>query len=114
MRKLSDCLRTGDPPRNYFEAFQWSLRAEAYPAYDSISEYIIHKVKDWFKRLLDWSFESIGESAGPGAGDVCRAKQRGQGQKCHAGRELSGMAKSAGGSARVSPDTPFRRQMTDL
>ena len=56
MRKLSNCLRTGDPPRNYLEAIQWSLRAEAYngyPVYDSISEYLFQQVKYLIKKAWD-------------------------------------------------------------
>ena len=53
MRRLSDCLRTGDPPTSWFEAFQWSIRADAYPLYDSITEYLFHQVKDSIKNAWD-------------------------------------------------------------
>ena len=56
MRVLGDCLRTGDPPRSWLEAIQWSLRAEAYngfPVYDSITEYLFHQVKDSIENLWD-------------------------------------------------------------
>ena len=56
MWDLSHCLRTGDPPRSWLEALQWSLRAEAYngyPVYDSISEYLFHQVKYAIERLFD-------------------------------------------------------------
>ena len=45
MRKLSDCLRTGAPPTSWFEALRWSILADAYPFYDSITEYLFHQVK---------------------------------------------------------------------
>ena len=57
MRKLSNCLSTGDPPTSRFEALLWSLRADAYqsyPVYDSIPEYLFHQVKYSIKRLFDW------------------------------------------------------------
>lgn len=56
MWDLGECLRTGDPPRSWLEAIQWSLRAEAYngyPVYDSITEYLFHQVKDSIERLFD-------------------------------------------------------------
>ena len=56
MWDLGECLRTGDPPRSWLEAIQWSLRAEAYngyPVYDSITEYLFHQLKDSIKRLFD-------------------------------------------------------------
>ena len=56
MWDLGECLRTGDPPRSWLEALQWSLRAEAYngyPVYDSISEYLFHQLKYLIKRLFD-------------------------------------------------------------
>ena len=53
MRKLSDCLRTGDPPRSWFEALRWSILSDAYPFYDSIPEYIFHQVKNSIENLWD-------------------------------------------------------------
>jgi len=45
MYKLSECLRDGDPPTSRFEALRWELRANSYPYYDSVPEYLIHQVK---------------------------------------------------------------------
>ena len=45
MYDLSKCLRTGDPPRSWFEALRWSILSDAYPFYDSITEYLFHQVK---------------------------------------------------------------------
>jgi TPR repeat protein len=53
MRRLSECLRTGDPPTSWFEAFQWSIRADAYPLYDSITEYLFHQVKNAAENAWD-------------------------------------------------------------
>lgn len=53
MSKLSDCLRDGDPPTNRFEAFQWSIRADAYPCYDSVPEYMFHQVKHSIENAWD-------------------------------------------------------------
>ncbi len=53
MRLLSNCLRTGDPPRNWFEALLWELRADSYPYYDSIPEYLFHQVKYSIKNAWD-------------------------------------------------------------
>ena len=56
MWDLGECLRTGDPPRSWLEAIQWSLRAEAYngyPVYDSITEYLFQQLKDSIERLFD-------------------------------------------------------------
>ena len=37
---LSECLRTGDPPTDRFEAWLWAGRTEAYRKYDSYLEYL--------------------------------------------------------------------------
>ena len=53
MYKLRDCLRDGDPPRNWFEALLWELRADSYPYYDSIPEYVFHQVKNSIENAWD-------------------------------------------------------------
>ena len=37
---LSECLRTGDPPTDRYEAWLWAGRTEAYRKYDSYLEYL--------------------------------------------------------------------------
>jgi hypothetical protein len=54
MRLLSNCLRTGDPPKNWFEAFRWELRADAYSTHcDSVPEYVFHQVKNAAENAWD-------------------------------------------------------------
>ena len=42
--ELSECLRTGDPPTDRFEAWLWAGRTEAYRKYDSYREYLGYEI----------------------------------------------------------------------
>ena len=44
--ELSECLRTGDPPTDRFEAWLWAGRTEAYRKYDSYLEYLGCEILD--------------------------------------------------------------------
>ena len=51
MDDLSACLMSGDEPRSWTGAMYWGFRHAAYPAYDSIPEYLIHVADEMVKNL---------------------------------------------------------------